>query len=691
MSVRKRGEMRLFIKNFLLITILFHQTYCHPLYFPITSEQEINKNVSPIFTQKNTQFSMGGEIQEGYFNVKQVRTLNHLIPDTQARFRHRASLCFLARCADEQNLFSVEAACRLHAMTWWQNEYTNLLIRVFSVTGKPALSMTDAWVGLHLAGSKEIEKPPVSLRVGYFPYVVGRGISLGYADEGGIRYLGFELTYDPIESAYYTPGILLWGHLCPSLSYHLYYTLMSAPYEQFFNQKATHEPLLFKDRRDNKIEKWGKNLRRDALAASLEAHLENENWHLFAQPYMVYLQSTYALDEFQLPLSDSSFKIASYGCMVDVSYKKLEVNFELAGQWGKLLYYPVDNNSIVLGKGRGGLLEQQQDIFEAVVQATEESFTAPCYEENQQDIERSLQEPIDRCCPALRIQNTDGDTFIDNKTGKYLNTQELVTQVDQLFDEFSKGSASAFYQLQNILENTVTVQKPAQTPRYRPQKKTPLAGYMAVGDVRYQPIASTPFFVHAGVGYFSGDQHPLSLDEGDVGDVCQKKYKGFIPIKDNRYRGHFLKALGFMTLRTIERPAQRSIHFNDTSNLFFVGGGLEMFPLEQKEKMDLWTNIVWFWQPAYQRTYKLSPQGDTQLSCTKSDKFLGVELNASCQYVFFKGCTLLVRGAVFLPGQLYKDMHLFYSSYATTDGTFALVERTNDPTYAYHFRISYEF
>lgn len=635
---------------------------------------------------RNIDLYMQGQIQEGFFYGSKIRTLNDNVPDVQARFRHRMSVGFLAQFGVERyGSSAVDAAIKLHNMLWWQDEYSNLLVKQYPVTSNnPVFSFTDAWVNVHLETfAHELKKHPHSFKAGYFAYQLGRGVSLGFADEGGIKYLGFELSYDPIESAYYTPGLLWQGKITENIGYELYWSLMHNLYELPFLNQDINQSLLFTTRLDKEnINKYGKGLGRWVLSGKGTWDSKNETSTLHAEPYLLWLHSTYGFNDLQIPQADRAINLGTYGAMIDFTFKRFNVNVEVAGQFGNINFFPTDNNDQLIQLDSSGRAAIAYDNVGVLPLASNFISAMPVTDEFKKIIDQGG-EQFDGS-EQRAIQNLDGYTVFDMQQDEFISDNETITRFNDLLDE---GTPEAIQIAQDLI-STRWVQGVANPfgPQHRPQQKLQLRGFMLMADISYL-CKSIPFKWNLAGGYISGDRAPLINDETLLADPSARSYKGFLTLRDNRYRGQAVKSFSYMTMRTIERPAERGVHLNDISNLAYVGIGFDCLPLKPRNKLEIFGNAVLFIQPAFQHT--LDAEGNA--TDIRSSRFAGTEINGSLNYRFLPNCAFLLRGAVFLPQSLYVDMKNQKTSYMTTTGVRESIVRGHDVAYAVHARISYDF
>ena len=123
---------------FLHISFFSYQVLCSsftlqdPCRSPLSKIDSHSSGRRFSFLPANTDCFITGQVQEGFFYGKNIRTLNNDVPDVQTRFRHRMHVGFHLKHYDpllKDKKTIVEAALKLHNMQWWQDENSNLLIR----------------------------------------------------------------------------------------------------------------------------------------------------------------------------------------------------------------------------------------------------------------------------------------------------------------------------------------------------------------------------------------------------------------------------------------------------------------------------------------------------------------------------------------------------------------------------------
>ncbi len=677
------------------------------LYHALKTQKE--KRGKVVLSRDGSELFLKGKVEEEWFGIRNGYTLDNRFPDWLSKVRQRVDICFHSHIMSAQSKKPVvEAAFHLLNMHFWRELYSNLYLQAEPVIldvneqtghilqgGKsleqvfqtftnptisspiPIVSFTQAFIKLHLDSLiSGLEKAPHILMAGYFPYQLGRGIALGPSDEGGITFLGYDFPLSPLASPYYAPGILLRGKTCRFFSYELYYSVWKRQYTQPFERDA----IDFRFRLDkDKINRFGKQLKRDIWSLKGIIEHEGKHHHLSAQPYFLWMDSTFHRADPAQKLTDRATRLGTYGCMIEWHTPSVSFNIEAAGQCGHIRFYPFDRNELVLDRDASGRSPQTfthvkkakmniSNTGEISFSKTEEKMPAA-------DALIAIINSKDALCTSFEtpIADADGNTTVDLSTGQYIDFEELKAVTAALSNE---GTAAAQVAIEEIKERYVQAFN-AQT-RVRNGYKTALRGYTILADGIWH--VSHRLDLMAGGGIISGGQNPYKCEKDN-------RYNGFLPLRDIKYQGWAIRSLALLGARSIPRPADGNIHRLDCSNLALVGIGSLFSPLKKKEKCTIQAHVIYFMQPSYQTVSTLQKP----VSCQTASKDLGWELNATLLYKPIRECTVTMRGALFFPGQLYKEREGQQVEYFTIKGNSTLVPIGTDTAWGINIGISYQF
>lgn len=670
-----------------------------------------------LLTTPGARVTLSGRVAQEHYAIRNGYTLNDAVSDWSWKFRQRLDLRFYSDFGTkEYGKPAAEAAINFMNMHWWREVYSNLYLKseptvvdYQTTTGQltnvddsfnqvtqtffdptisshiPVISFTEGWLATHFdTYFSWFKNNPHSFKIGYFPYQLGRGISLGYADEGGIQFLGYEMPRLPFASPYYSPGLLWKGEITKGFGYEFYYSVWRKQYAPSFEKGA----IDFRFRLDkNRINKFGKDLYRNVWSGKLLVESSEDSVNkVYGETYFMWMHSTYHRATKEQKLSDRRTNLGTWGLMFDYKYKHLSFNTEVAAQFGDIRMYPFDRNELLLKRDPTGFANE---AFTQIQRAP----LAP-YDGVNPQFDTTQLSAMPAASGLLNIVTTDdvvylnsqnntipikdpsGNTVIDLQTGNFMSVGDL--QANVLNPLFGSGSASANELLRSATSRYVQAYNTAQ--RVRPGYKIDLQGFMVLADLSYRMV-KLPCTLSLAGAYISGDANPFKTEQ-------ETRYKGFLPLRDIRYRGHNVQSLALLTARVIPRPCDGNWHQFDSSNLAYVGLGFQCYPLQNEQKLLFESNGLWFFQPADQALFRA---GEAESTTLEASKELGFEWNASLTYRPLHNLTMLARGAIFLPGKLYRDRSAQTLNLMTTSGILEPTRLGSDIAWGYHFRIAYAF
>jgi hypothetical protein len=558
--------------------------------------------------------------------------------------------------------------------------------------------------------------------MGYFPYMLGRGISFGDFPIH-VPYLGWDSQkYD--DARFNHPGILIHGYINKNISYDLYYSKQN---ENSILLSKTWETI--NENRTDGRRKWrGIAKDRDLWAAKMD-FMHQKSWgDLHVQPYMMYVDASELKIEVQ---GDSAARLGTVGLMCEFKRGQFSMNAEVAGQFGHQNVHAIDRNEqmITVSTMSNGLaMLFNTHIFKdsgaddgSPVPALGGAYPATKWHVNLVVNRGGFDKTTNQWIPAVTkngdaLKDTDGVTPLVSYT---FNPDGIGG------DEFTATTA--------VYNSNVT-----GNARFRDGYRIDYRGFMGVIDMKYE-FEDVPLSVAVAGAYISGDRYPYN-EERD------KRYKGFIPYGDYNYIGKYVYSQVLLEERKLPRPTDISYHFQyafnnieDMSNLAYLGTGVEWRPFKDKNKLMLRSNILWFWETVDLKVWNkeepmpfkdgtndtqafvgdfawmkenqvwISPapasiEGEEEIIGensflkgwkTKDDasRFLGTELNFEIQYRPIKNCIVLGQLGCFIPGQLYKDLK-GQPNVNTINGPQAAVGNFglgNDPVWRLACSVDYRF
>ena len=311
-------------------------------------------------TKNDIDLYISGEIETQWAFRDKSETLHRTDDDQYSQFVFKSCFDFFSQYGRQKyGKSAVDGLFRLTNYGYWQKEYRYTPLN--SSSYYPLFSSTyleEAWLNVHLGTFVGwLDRHPISVKAGYFPYQLGRGISFGDAPMN-IDYLGWGGGGSE-DTRYNHPGILLHGHIRDNITYDFYYTKQS----EVSSSSSETRAAVWTARTDGRPTKRGVSKDRDLWAAKMELSHSSKKWgELDVEPYMYYMDSPENYVEFS-SYADSSARLGTVGMMVDYKYKRWTLNFELAGQFGHQTMYPIDRDDTALAYSAGDAGSYHTHIF----------------------------------------------------------------------------------------------------------------------------------------------------------------------------------------------------------------------------------------------------------------------------------------------------------------------------------------
>jgi hypothetical protein len=528
--------------------------------------------------------------------------------------------------------------------------------------------INQAWMNVHLGTFVSwLKNHPVSIKAGYFPYALGRGVSMG-GTPMHIPFLGWD-SGEGWWTDYYYPGLLVRGHIADNITYDLYYSQQSELSSYYDQSRA----VVWANRTDGRSTHRGIRKDRDLFTARMDLSHNSKEWGMFKfQPYAMYLDSPENLVEYDRThmTADSSVRLGTVGLMFDYKYKGLKINVEAAGQFGHQQMYPIDRDTT-------------EDAYDTA--AYPGGYTGLGYQKHTHILGGST--------TAASQKAPHSGTFIP-----YISSSEGTAYNGQAI-------GSSVYCYTNDADGTKNnvVAYNSNYPhdkRFRDGYRIDYRGFMVLGDVSYE-LEEYPVKVAAAAGYISGDHLPYNTE-------VDKRYRGFIPYGDANYYGNEVKSYVVLKNRFLSRPTDLSyrrqaaeVQWRDSMNLQLFGLSAEYKPFED-DTMVLSSNLICFWAPCapkkwdkdasalsdfYSYNDRLGDTWDKGWESTHdASKYLGTEINFVAHYEPIDCLECKFSGGIFFPGGLYKDL----------EGMPTVVDNNytglgHDPVLSISFGVDYKF
>ncbi len=505
-----------------------------------------------------------------------------------------------------------------------------IYVRGFDVTFEPGLLFSKNSTDAH------------HIKCGFFPFEIGRGISLGAAYAVTPDFI----TYNPGDVIQeFAPGILMYGQLgCRKyVDYKLYLGIMKNLTGSF---KDVNEPIrtheyghLFKPQRD-----FGVANIIGAYQLDLKIPLRNENHKLIFSPYSIFSHEGEEVVDF---IGDARTNLATFGLNMVSEAGPLEFNAEFAQNYGSQVVNGIDRNSI----------NREQRIISIA-------------DSGNPDIKNSYSIVTNS---HINFMSQSSGTDINGKNAAFLGgTSDRQLAIINCRPGIDQNGKQFNYIQKNIDNTTSTIVLQNTNDRYRDAYINNLRGWMFVSDVSYKfNISDTKIKVSAAAGIASGDENPnKSLLAAN--DFAQNTtYEGFIGIQEV-YTGKAVKSVFMLSgagkvPRILSIPALESEEATSKSlgfpskisrftNLIYSGASCDINFDTNMYGWKLNPNILFYFQETQPIIYDVSIQQLIGTSHIRS--YLGWEANLFLEMMSrtIEGLKIFATGTVFIPGSYYTDL-----------------------------------
>jgi hypothetical protein len=483
--------------------------------------------------------------------------------------------------------------------------------------------------------------PVQKLKLGFFPFEIGRGISLGAA------YLISPdvLSYAPADVIQeFAPGFMLYGSIDKNnqIDYRLYLAILK-------NLSGSSSDLIEKTKKthyDSQLFPYrGTGVFNIVSACQIDWKCVNNNDHkVILSPYVVIAHE--GAGKVLIP-EDSINNLVTYG--FEFSAEKTndwDIDLEFAHNVGSQYVFGIDTNTLNIEQ-RTCNIENNPNTSIGVITNSQVTFLGYTdFNNNPQSI----------------------STDIINKNATFLgissNRQNAINGVYK--NSCSNGTIINFPEEGYSLKNSES--------RFRDPYQNIFSGSMVVFDISKNfKIYENNIKLAFAFGYASGSENPNKSLFKKNDHITNGNYNGFIGIQEiysgKMVRSAFLmRGAGEMTrissvpavileengtiLETVEYPSPIS-GFN---NLLYLGSSINYTYQGSTYNWKWHPNILFYAQPDARMIY--NEYAIKKLKKQEIDPFLGTELNLFLEVISreFEGFKIFLVGSLFIPGQYYKDL-----------------------------------
>lgn len=436
-----------------------------------------------------------------------------------------------------------------------------------------------------------------TITAGFFPFELGRGISLGAAYATDPDMIGF---YSPNAVDQFAPGVKLSGTLDSgeALTYDLYASIL-----------ANRSDILSNVRKPTLKQEYGRQCRPARGFGYINWLFAGRfQWHVYRQgdddvviePYVLFVNQREQKIEF---LDDANTRLGTVGVAFDTTYGNFQWGFEFAQNLGHQHVKGWDRNVLEIQNRNGDLVEVNSEV--------------------------------------VAINSIDPD--VAGKRALATTGNQLII-AESIQSQTQNGQQIGTSNLQN------------SKSRFRDPYVNHFDGYVAVWDAMYTFCPGLKAAATAGVA--TGDINP-NRDHNRRGDSqTDTTYGGFISVQE-QYSGRLVNSAFVMSgagkiprilsfpSRDVDDPFPDRI--SQLTNLIFVGAGGYL-------EVGSWvinSNILSYWQENPTRIFK-QPVDFTTTNLAST--WLGLEFNLFADVCFDNTMKFYGVASVFVPGSHYSDI-----------------------------------
>ncbi|MBN1549240.1 hypothetical protein JW872_01115 [Candidatus Babeliales bacterium] len=565
----------------------------------------------------DTQLIMGGKYRPELFYGQNLALLNHVNKaDRVLPIRHTFDFvghAFLGK--EKYGKPAVELRFALRNKGIWGNTgsiipTTESTIRVGSVTtgahrhnlGRHVLWLKELWLKGSLSTMFGSEDPEEHIfKLGFHPFILGNGITLGPAYALNPGFLGF-YTDNVVDQ--FTPGLLFSGEAYKD---RLTYDVYGAILENLSDRVATNAEEIYKNAfgyQDNPSRGFGSI--NWLVAARLKAtpFILEDLGTFRIEPYLLYDRAPEQRIEFQ---GGAESKFGSVGFRFSHFIGDYDFNFEVAKNFGhqKILGWDRNQQILQVNSSTGSVEAVYTHVYNADGTPAAVTSANAAYVASQ------------RACDChVDVTQWNGTTIPDSTLVNASN-------------------------------------------RFRPCFQNQFNGWMCVADASFTTFDKQLMLAFE-FGYASGDDDP-NLDMFD-NSICERSFSGFVGLQEI-FNGNKVESAYVLGQRTLARPltlpnsAMKQGRYASTvasfTNVSYLGAAFHIKP-KVKSKLCWRPNIMMFWQP--EPTLAFDASTATTSDIQKANSFLGIEINSFVDANILENLKAFFVVSAFFPGSHYDDI-----------------------------------
>lgn len=462
---------------------------------------------------------------------------------------------------------------------------------------------------------------------------LGNGISLSNYYVNIYEYAGGYNYYSDTG----TPGIIVEGELIKDrLWYDLFYTIFEEKgsriedtYDNIVRQRLIGERETPYRGENQDDEVWSARLNISPLKKGHKLGILN------LLPYIYYNR---AKDQLVTYADSAQGKFGAYGFEAKYKKNKIEINSEIAFNYGKEEIFAVDKNI-------------------PNISTLNDSSTIP------KSISDIINETNSAAGAGLLYKNYNNVYLAGTTTEAPMNdaTNELVYQAENITKDSTTTYPDTGINANKLINSS---------SRIRDSYTNLLRGWFGLVNATYKSSKNISFSTE--YAYSSGGDYPYSSGN--------KTYKGFLGNHEN-FQGSKVKLPLVLERRYVPRifnltpgttesniDARQNRDFSDIQYLGFSSAWYPKIIKNKKLKINPNVSFLWKAQKTYKYIYNEEDPDSSYVSNNFASTFLGTEINLKTNYEILKDLKLIGSFSIFAPGSFFKDIKgvPYYNDYYLT-------------------------